>query len=301
MNLEMRARVAAAILELAFNPGQRRGPDGRWIKMGGKGSAGKSGSTSRANKSPSGRIGRAVDVMAHLNEQGRDLGRPRPLNADDLPADVVKWAEQLFEFDDPATGFTARVSRVRGQAAPDPSLGRGASDLEAVVNILDASGKRVGVADRQLTFNRAGDKLQMIHLTFRLDPSAQGGGFSSRWLRRMEDRYREAGVDQVALTAADRVGGYAWAKAGFDFEDGAGAEDVATRMEKTLRALAGGGELPAGVAEQGAELVRRVRSGSPDERPTPMEFAMLGWTPGATTWPGKQAMLGASWRGVKEL
>ncbi len=34
MNLDLRARAATAILELAFNPHQRRGPDGRWIKMG---------------------------------------------------------------------------------------------------------------------------------------------------------------------------------------------------------------------------------------------------------------------------
>jgi phosphoinositide 3-/4-kinase-like protein len=33
MDLGLRARLATAMLELAFNPHQRRGPDGRWIKM----------------------------------------------------------------------------------------------------------------------------------------------------------------------------------------------------------------------------------------------------------------------------
>lgn len=45
MDLQTRARAAAAIIDLAtfgFNPGQRRGPDGRFIKMGGRGSAGPS-------------------------------------------------------------------------------------------------------------------------------------------------------------------------------------------------------------------------------------------------------------------
>lgn len=45
MDLQTRARAAAAIIELAtfgFNPGQKRGPDGRFIRMGGKGSAGPS-------------------------------------------------------------------------------------------------------------------------------------------------------------------------------------------------------------------------------------------------------------------
>lgn len=43
--LALRARAATAAMEMlfAFNPGQKRGPDGRFIKMGGKGSAGPSG------------------------------------------------------------------------------------------------------------------------------------------------------------------------------------------------------------------------------------------------------------------
>lgn len=46
--MSLRARAAVAQLELhditfGFNPGQKRGPDGRFIKMGGRGSAGKGG------------------------------------------------------------------------------------------------------------------------------------------------------------------------------------------------------------------------------------------------------------------
>jgi hypothetical protein len=45
MDLSIRARAAAAIFDMAtfgFNPGQKRGPDGRFIKMSGRGSAGPS-------------------------------------------------------------------------------------------------------------------------------------------------------------------------------------------------------------------------------------------------------------------
>jgi hypothetical protein len=37
------AAQRAAFAVMAFNPGQKRGPDGRWIKMGGRGSAGRRG------------------------------------------------------------------------------------------------------------------------------------------------------------------------------------------------------------------------------------------------------------------
>jgi GNAT superfamily N-acetyltransferase len=314
MDLGLRARAATALLELAFNPDQRRGPDGRWIKMGGKGSAGKSGpAVGRAprakkatakkpvvNRSPSGKTGRAVDIMAELNARGAAAGAAIFEDAGEVSADVVKWTEQLFEFTDPQTGFTTNVSRVRARAAPDPKLGHGSSIVDAIVDITDQSGKKVGIASRKLLYNRAGDKLQMYHLSFKLDPKAQGGGFSKRWLAEMEDRYREAGIDQLALGASDKVGGYAWAKAGFDFEDAGSAEGIAARLKTMKNRLTRDGMTPE-VKAQGDELIRRVRSGDPAERPTPMEFAMLGWTPGATTWPGKQLMLGASWHGVKDL
>jgi len=277
--------------------------------MGGKGSAGESGpAVGRAprpkkttgNTSPSGKTGGAVDIMADLNARGKNLERRQALDGPDTPANMVEWAERMFEFSDPQTGFTTRVSRVRAAAAPDPELGKGASNLEAVVDVLDASGKKIGFADRRLVFNRDGDKLQMYHLSFHLDPKVQGGGFSSRWLRQMEDRYRQEGIDRMALTAADKVGGYAWAKAGFDFEHQAAAEGVAARLKTMENRLTAAGMSPE-VKAEGDELIRRAKSGNPEERPTPMEFAMLGWTPGATTWPGKQLMLGAAWDGVKEL
>lgn len=77
MDLQTRARLAEATLGLAvfgFNPGQRRGPDGRYIKMGGSGSAGKSapavGRTPRAKSRPSegGGAGAGGDAPAQQAE-----------------------------------------------------------------------------------------------------------------------------------------------------------------------------------------------------------------------------------------
>ncbi len=38
-----------------------------------------------------------------------------------------------------------------------------------------------------------------------------------------------------------------------------------------------------------------------DPASTPLDVAMVGHTPGATTWPGKEIMLDSDWQGVKML
>lgn len=267
MSLELRARAAAAALAVfGFNPNQRRGPDGRWIKMGGAGSAG-------------GRRGSARGAAARWLEQepGTLEGRPR---------DEVA---RLFDYGDPQTGYRASVVQA--------SVGN--NRLDVIIDIRDADDRRVGGAGR--SFRRDPDgKLVVSHKHFTMEEDARGGGFSTRWLRQLEDRYRQNGVDKIEVSAVN-VGGYAWAKAGFDFANRRTAQQVADRLELRSEAPAHiFGDSPQ-VKQQMVDLVARTRSDNPDDWPLPMEFAMVGWEPGAQTWPGKDVMLGALWDGVKEL
>jgi hypothetical protein len=108
------AAVADALDGFAFNPNQKRGPDGKWIKMGGKGSAGgspglpgrKAGST---RKSAGGGAGAGDDSHRRARPQrGRqpqpgdmDLGRQLTGTGDDFDEDDA-------EPDDAPTQLTAR-------------------------------------------------------------------------------------------------------------------------------------------------------------------------------------------------
>lgn len=294
MSLELRARAATAALEaFGFNPNQRRGPDGRWIKMGGPGSAGGKprGRRAAAAAPPSGPR-QLTDVLDSLR------GGPQFLDAEDLPPEVREWAEQMFTYSDPATGYRTNMVQLTGKGERP--------QLDLSVEILDGEGRKVGIARRRLRTGKNGQP-QVDHVSFYLDKRAQGGGFSGRWLQRMEERYREAGIKQEWLIASE-VGSYAWAKAGFDFADRDQAKLAATRLAAILRAKDAQRDLPQRVITDGNELVRRARTDGEDI-PTPMEFAMLGWTPGAETWPGKEALLnikggkprGLGWEGIKEL
>lgn len=281
MTLELRARAAIARLDLlAYNPLQPRGRDGRWIK----GGAGASPSTpdaapprpvrKRAPRAPARRAS-ATDWLA---SPGRSVSTP----------ETEKQIKELFNFTDPDTGLSAEAYAVEA----------GQNSIVAHVNIKNADGAVVGKAMRSVRLGKSGEP-QVYHHSFNLGKRFQGGGFSSRWLRQMEDRYREAGIKEIGLTTSD-VGGYAWAKAGFDFQDRAQAKLAATAINKLLTSKAGQRDLPQRVITDGLELVRRARTGGEDI-PTPAEFAMLGWTPGAETWVGKEGMLGTSWYAVKEL
>lgn len=282
MTLELRARAARARLALdalAYNPLQPRGPDGRWIKGGAPAApsapAKKSAPRKKAAPRPAGASGWLAEAKT---------GK--------LSAATQKQIRDSFAFTDPDTGMRAEATTV------EPTRG---DSVQVAVDVHDRDGKWVGRAMRTIGPSKTDPgKSSIYHTSFQLAPRVQGGGFSARWLRQMEDRYREQGIDEIALTT-NSVGGYAWAKAGFDFADEKQMRQMADRFE--LRSTA-----PASVygdseqaKQQMRELAARAQSSNPDDHPLPIEFAMVGWEPGATTWPGKDAMIGTAWEGVKQL
>ena len=77
-------------------------------------------------------------------------------------------------------------------------------------------GHSVGVFTRE--FHRDGDgRLLVHHNYFRLDKAYEGTGVGSRFVRHLEQKYKKMGVNQIYLMANLDVGGYAWARMGFDF------------------------------------------------------------------------------------
>lgn len=276
MNLQGRTAAAtAALVAFGFNPHQRRGPDGRWIKMG----------DSELKRPRRSRRPNAAGWLAEAK------------NGSLSPA-AEQQIRDAFTYVDPQTGMRAEPRLVLV-----PPAGEG---VRAYVDIYNESGQRVGEALRGIV--EVDGVPRVHHTSFELNESARNGGFSSRWLREMEGRYRKAGIEEIALSAVN-VGGYAWAKAGFDFDNPFAAAAIAKRFKDALNTQAGRNLSPEATAKV-QELADRVdaavheavRKGSFDvDMPSPAEFAMVGWAPGETEWFGKQQMVGSSWQGVKRL
>jgi hypothetical protein len=85
--LDLRARAATAMLELAFNPHQRRGPDGRWIKM-------PTNELKRPRRPRKSRAAKAVEAPAPAGTRSEELP---PIN---LPDPMAEYRRIRDEYND---------------------------------------------------------------------------------------------------------------------------------------------------------------------------------------------------------
>jgi len=212
------------------------------------------------------------------------------------------------------------------------------NDITVRLDVYDPERGHVGKIVR--VFRRDYDgSIVVEHNTLRLSPSAQGRGFAGAWNRFMADWYRYSGVDRIEVHASSTVGGYTWARAGFDWAPNTehranavldrlraemsrldrDAEDVArwTTGDSTvdmdgLRARYGIEDPDALIAElrrqheAGQEILdRAVRHpfGIPGY-PPPEQSSHAGWDGQRgrdAMWLGKAALLGSDWKGVMPI
>lgn len=174
----------------------------------------------------------------------------------------------------------AKVTEITGDA----------STARLILDFLDpVTGRIVGSAKR--IFTRIKGRLSVIHDHLVLESRWQGKGVGSAFNRLMEKRYRAWGVKEIHLDANIDVGGYAWAKAGYDWDP----EWTVARAEvlKILATLEPGDQVTRWAAD--------VESKPMEEWPLPYDLAMYGYTPGALEWNGRTVMLKAYWAGRKLL
>jgi hypothetical protein len=160
-----------------------------------------------------------------------------------------------------------------------------------VVRLRDKNGKVQGTIKRRFRTRQDGS-IVAYHAQFELSRAYQGQGIATSFNREMEVLYRKWGVSEITLDANIDVGGYTWAKAGYDWDP----HWVGGSVE-VLRIL---GKLAAGGTDV-SDWIALVTSEPMDLWPLPYDIAMKGYTDGATSWPGKQAMLGSAWGGRKKL
>jgi hypothetical protein len=228
-------------------------------------------------------------------------GMPSMLHSDaGAQAARARAAAQLGESMNGTFGpfSTEVVSARRFGGGPDGDN----SGVIARLRITDADGNEVGYAERAIYRDDNGD-LVAVHEAFELDEGQRGGGLASAFNAHLTEWYRQQGVTRIELTANIDVGGYAWASAGYDFQDEHSANSVLDRLRGAVADLHG----PE--ADAGRALLARAESspfGSADY-PTPFEISQLGRPEGpagqgrGATWLGKTVMLGSAWEGVRRL
>jgi len=87
-------------------------------------------------------------------------------------------------------------------------------DIAIEGKVYDGNHQEVGSFSR--TFRKADSGPQVRHHFFELKETERGQGFGRRFHLNCEEAYLQAGVNSVSLGADLEVGGYAWARMGFD-------------------------------------------------------------------------------------
>jgi len=176
--------------------------------------------------------------------------------------------------------------------------------IPTLVNIMEGNRDVVGTMVR--SFSRKDGKLIVTHDSFSLPTSFQGLGIASDINENVEKEYERLGVSEITLLANAEIGGYAWARQGYDFANAISLENTKLRF---LHKLEEGLIAPRRYDEDGlyvnqtfseeeeAELADQINGFSHS-----WQFAK--WNP--TNAPhgehlGKTWMLGHNWEAKKTL
>jgi GNAT superfamily N-acetyltransferase len=208
--------------------------------------------------------------------------------AQPVGADVKKDVAPLFEgkYGD----FTVKVDSA---VMTSPVMNK---DVNVQATIYDKDGKMAGIVERNLFANRLGT--QVDNTQMELYPQYQGQGFASEFYKQTEARLKAVGVQRANIHADLDVGGYAWARKGFDWQSPAMGRQKLEGMASWYKTQPR--QDPA-VAKEIQSLLSHAQDRKDPQFPTPYDLSRVGYTPGATMWPGKEFMLGGSWYGAKNL
>lgn len=105
-------------------------------------------------------------------------------------------------------------------------------------SIRNADGKSIGRFSR--AFGRDEDgRLYVAHELLKIQRKYQGSGFQAQFNGNLIDWYKRSGAAYVKVGANIDVGGYTWARAGYDFATVYDALDLFSRLNNRLLEIAG--------------------------------------------------------------
>lgn len=128
------------------------------------------------------------------------------------------FLDNTFNYKDSKTGIETKVN--------DVSESYETISIEG--DVLDKDGAKIGNFERNIS-NGVVD-----HTYFKMD-SGKGAGFGSKFYKHLEESYLDAGITDVTIHANIDVGGYAWAKMGYDFSDEYQRDSMKADVEKAYR------------------------------------------------------------------
>lgn len=169
------------------------------------------------------------------------------------------------------------------------------------------------------TFFKEGDKAVVNHEVFSLTEDHQGAGIARTLTTESYNLYQQLGMDEVHMEANLDVGGYAWAREGYDFVSLSAGQDLFDAIDMRVNGQEDR-EDSLFVPEPGNELqyeasvreFQRLKSLATPENwdngtfPTPFEISQIGRDQAigqgaGARWFGKDLLLHSKWYAMKEI
>lgn len=155
----------------------------------------------------------------------------------------------------------------------------------------------VGRADRKFYQEQSGSEMEQVayHDLFRLAPEYQGQGVAKTFLRNSIGAYEELGIDRIPMMAAKTVGGYAWARYGWQLSDYAMENrQLEQQVEQRLEALK--------LDSETEEMVQNILDVDHPKKVWALSDLRQPVTKnGKETTLGKALLLGTHWKGTLYL
>ena len=200
------------------------------------------------------------------------------------------------------------VTPLPGATKEEVANGKFDYRIDTSMVIRDVSGVGVGEIRRSLTVKKKVDESGNVVIADSYVKNEYLGlrrkktGFATAVNRYSENWYIANGIKKVKVYAAggrDYQGGFVWALSGFNWQS---QGEMISLSDFKRQAKNKEEESDIAALEQKLKAAK-LPSGDYDmsKVPTPMEFARVGWRPGATDWLGKRVMIVNSWNGVKDL
>ena len=190
--------------------------------------------------------------------------------------DAVNFIYNAYVFNHKESGIRTEINTINVEFRK----------IQVFGNVYDVNGDSIGEFERII--HSDGE----VHNEYlKLDRIEQGSGFGAKLYENSELTYLEAGIENVTIYANIDVGGYAWARMGFDFVNDANREDIHesivrnyARKHKVAKALA---------------INELANSWGITSKSKAWEFAAFTDSDGDRI--GKKVMLGSDWFAKKSI
>jgi GNAT superfamily N-acetyltransferase len=206
----------------------------------------------------------------------------------------------------------SRVLEARAQEAfenldlgPDVTASTGITQtskirMDYIVEFHNSEGRRIGFAQRNIGLDADNDEMYVYNSHMDLDAKWQGQGIAAKFTKASDEFHRGLGIHRVEVQANIDVGGYAWARLGFNWHPDIGGSHGSELTAKAIGIAIRDGHTDM-VTKWAPKLAKFHATSDVNDLPTPAELSRLGWEPGKKKWAGKDLLLGANWQGVKRL